>query len=116
MEDRLRTIAEERAYLDLENALHDLKRLVDINALKIALIPPEWRTAEKDFPVKPKKEKLTISLDADMVRWFRRMGQGYQTRVNGVLRAFMLAVISKEIESHGDRDWKGDLMRERKRP
>jgi hypothetical protein len=30
--------------------------------------------------------------------------------MNAVLRAYMLAVISKEIERRGDRDWKGELI------
>jgi len=30
--------------------------------------------------------------------------------MNAVLRAYMHAVISKEIERRGDRDWKGDLI------
>ena len=30
--------------------------------------------------------------------------------MNAVLRCFMLAVVSKEIESRGDRDSKGNLL------
>lgn len=37
---------------------------------------------------KPKKQSVTMRLDADMVRWFQAQGKGYQTRMNAVLRAF----------------------------
>jgi uncharacterized protein (DUF4415 family) len=33
---------------------------------------------------------LTIRLDADLLRWFRRE-RGYQTRINAILRAYMQA-------------------------
>ncbi len=33
---------------------------------------------------------------------------GYHGRINGVLRTYMLAVISKEVLSAGDRDRNGD--------
>lgn len=39
----------------------------------------------------PKKTKLTLRLDADVVAFFRTMGMGHLTRMNAVLRAFMLA-------------------------
>ena len=31
-------------------------------------------------------------LDAEVVRWFREQGRGYQTRINAVLRAYYEAV------------------------
>ena len=39
---------------------------------------------------RPVKEELTVSLDADVVAWLRRQGEGYQTRLNQVLRKVML--------------------------
>jgi len=51
-----------------------------------------------------------VTLDADMVAWFRGLGRGYQPRMNAVLRAYMHAVLSKEIERPGDRDWKGEMI------
>lgn len=38
-------------------------------------------------PTRP-KERITVRLDADMVRWFKAQGGGYQTRINAVLRAY----------------------------
>ena len=37
----------------------------------------------------PPKEQLTIRLDADVLSWLRAGGRGYQTRINGILRAVM---------------------------
>lgn len=40
--------------------------------------------------LKPANPKLSISLrvDADVLEWFKAQGDGYQTRMNTVLRAF----------------------------
>ncbi len=42
-------------------------------------------------PGVPKKLQLTIRLDDDIVAFFRAMGRGHLTRINAVLRTFMLA-------------------------
>ena len=39
----------------------------------------------------PKKEQLTIRLDNDLLNWLKLQGRGYQTRINTILRAYMLA-------------------------
>lgn len=31
----------------------------------------------------------TIRLDKDLLSWFRASGQGYQTRINAILRSYM---------------------------
>ena len=59
------------------------------------------------------RTKLTVKFDAEVVKWFRAMGLGYQARMNHVLRSWMLAVLAKETAAEGDRDWKGDLLRGR---
>jgi uncharacterized protein (DUF4415 family) len=40
--------------------------------------------------LKPATAKASISLrvDADVLKWFKAQGPGYQTRINAVLRAF----------------------------
>jgi uncharacterized protein (DUF4415 family) len=40
--------------------------------------------------LKPVSSKTSISLrvDADVLKWFKAQGRGYQTRINAVLRAF----------------------------
>jgi uncharacterized protein (DUF4415 family) len=47
-----------------------------------------WKGAKVVMPV-PKKI-VTMRLDADLLRWFRRQ-RGYQTRINAILRAYMQA-------------------------
>jgi uncharacterized protein (DUF4415 family) len=37
----------------------------------------------------PAKQQLTIRLDADVLKWLRAHGRGYQTRINRILRAAM---------------------------
>jgi uncharacterized protein (DUF4415 family) len=40
---------------------------------------------------KSKKVKLTLRVDSDVVTWFKEQGQGYQSRINALLRAYMEA-------------------------
>jgi uncharacterized protein (DUF4415 family) len=47
-----------------------------------------WKTAKVVLPTP--KEIVTMRLDADLLRWFRRQ-RGYQTRINAILRAYMQA-------------------------
>ncbi len=75
-----------------------------------SLAPPGWRPVERRAGIKPKKTRLTVTLDADMVARFRALGRGYQPRMNAVLRAYMHGVISKEIEQKGDLDWRGEVI------
>ncbi|MDA0790133.1 MAG: BrnA antitoxin family protein [Proteobacteria bacterium] len=37
----------------------------------------------------PPKQPVTLRLDADVVVWFKSQGQGYQTRINKLLRRYM---------------------------
>lgn len=39
----------------------------------------------------PQKQAVTMRLDVDVLNWFKAQGQGYQTRINKLLRAYMLA-------------------------
>lgn len=47
-----------------------------------------WKQAKVVLPAP--KEIVTMRLDADLLRWFRRE-RGYQTRINAILRAYMQA-------------------------
>ncbi|MBF9031348.1 hypothetical protein HKCCE3408_13180 [Rhodobacterales bacterium HKCCE3408] len=50
-------------------------------------IPSAWHeiAAEK----RSAKVRVSLSLDADVVKFFKSMGPGYQPRINQVLRGFM---------------------------
>ena len=39
----------------------------------------------------PPKELITLRLDAEVLKWFRSLGKGYQTRINLLLRSYMYA-------------------------
>jgi uncharacterized protein (DUF4415 family) len=47
-----------------------------------------WKSAQVVLPTP--KEVVTMRLDAELLRWFRRE-RGYQTRINAILRAYMQA-------------------------
>lgn len=38
-----------------------------------------------------RKSQITLRIDGDVLDWFRRQGQGYQTQINALLRAYMEA-------------------------
>jgi uncharacterized protein (DUF4415 family) len=37
----------------------------------------------------PAKQPVTLRLDSDVLVWFKSQGQGYQTRINKLLRSYM---------------------------
>jgi uncharacterized protein (DUF4415 family) len=45
---------------------------------------PEWAELYK-----PIKKPITLRIDADVLVWFKKQGQGYQTRINRALRKVM---------------------------
>jgi uncharacterized protein (DUF4415 family) len=49
------------------------------------------------------KARITVRLDADMVQWFKEQGGSYQTRINGVLRAYYEAQKAKRDDQHRPR-------------
>ena len=49
------------------------------------------RIARKGLPQSGRKEAISLRLDHDVLDWFKTQGPGYQTRMNGVLRAYMEA-------------------------
>jgi uncharacterized protein (DUF4415 family) len=51
-----------------------------------------WKGARVVMP-RP-KQTVTIRLDADLLEWLRTQ-KGYQTRINGVLRSWMMANSAK---------------------
>lgn len=66
----------------------------DIDLSDTAEISPEMfarAVVRKGLKPVPRKEQLTLRIDSDVVEWFRKQGQGYQTRINALLRAYMEA-------------------------
>lgn len=110
-----RNIAEEIAFVKLDTELNEMQMYVKQYLRRVEMIPPEWRSVERDVPVRPRKTKVTAAFDAEVVKFFRAMGLGYQARMNQVLRAYMLAIKSRVIYRLDNRDWKGDPIRPRRR-
>jgi uncharacterized protein (DUF4415 family) len=66
----------------------------DIDTTDIPDISPEQfaQAVVRDGLVERQpKAQLTLRLDRDVLEWFRRQGRGYQTRINSLLRAYMVA-------------------------
>jgi len=59
-------------------------------------IRPAWAT-DLVFDVREPKLAVSLRLDADVLRFFRGFGAGYQTRINEVLKAFMQARGGSEL-------------------
>ena len=49
----------------------------------------DWSGALRGVFYRPIKKPLSLRIDADVIDWFQRQGQGYQTRKNAVLRAYV---------------------------
>jgi len=49
----------------------------------------DWSEAVRGGLYKPRKQAVTIRLDADLVAWFRARGTHYQTEINRALRQFV---------------------------
>lgn len=54
---------------------------------------PEIRQLPSDAVIgkfyRPKKQSVTLRLDADVLAWLKASGEGYQTRINAYLRQLM---------------------------
>lgn len=76
----------------------DLKRLdamkdEDIDFSDIPEITPEMfahAVVRRNFEPIPRKKQLTLRVDSDVVDWYKKQGRGYQTRINSLLRAYMI--------------------------
>ena len=66
-------------------------RRLDATPIDYSDIPPLgdefFAKATAAWP--PAKQQLTIRLDADVLKWLKAHGRGYQTRINRILRAAM---------------------------
>ena len=49
----------------------------------------DWSGAERGRFYRPVKQPVTLRIDADVLAWFKAQGEGYQTRMNQVLRQFV---------------------------
>lgn len=54
-----------------------------------AIPPGFWDNAKVLMP--ETKQQITLRLDPDVIRWFRRTGKGYQSRMGAVLKSYIEA-------------------------
>ena len=94
--DEGRSLREEVAYARLVAELADMQVWWNRARRKPGVIP---RDAAGIAAVAPgPRTKLTLQLDAEVAKWFRAMGLGYQARMDYALRSWMLSVVTREIE------------------
>ena len=64
----------------------------EIDTSDIPSLPPSaWKNAVRGRFYKPVKQAVSLRLDADVIAWLKKDGEGYQTRANQMLRERMLA-------------------------
>ncbi len=44
---------------------------------------------------RPRKQQISLRVDAEVVHWFKSKGPGYQTRINRILRRVMRENLGK---------------------
>jgi uncharacterized protein (DUF4415 family) len=49
----------------------------------------DWSAAVRGALYRPVKRLTSLRLDADLLEWFKRGGEGYQTRINAALREYV---------------------------
>ena len=80
--------AYDRLFRTTQDLIHDFHNPAQVGKY----LPDDWAhipaTAVAD------KVRVTLRVDADVARFFRKLGPGYQGTMNTVLRAFMLAKLA----------------------
>ncbi|GLS85558.1 hypothetical protein GCM10010873_05310 [Cypionkella aquatica] len=60
-------------------------------------VPLAWEEIARETPHQI-KEKITLDLDKDVLKFFKAMGKGHGPRINAVLKNFMHARLSGVVE------------------
>jgi uncharacterized protein (DUF4415 family) len=64
----------------------------DINLSDVPEVSPEMfarAIVRRGLKPVPRKAQLTLRVDSEVLDWFRKQGQGYQTKINALLKAYM---------------------------
>jgi uncharacterized protein (DUF4415 family) len=89
--------AEQRAELAALAALPD--EAIDTSDAPEIL---DWSGAKRGLFYRPLKQQLTLRVDADVIAWFKARAtskEGYQTRINRVLREYVQGQARKRGQS-----------------
>lgn len=89
------------AFHQLGQVLRDLETDLRWKLDGSVRIPAEWHQIAQGRQ-EPAKAKVTLRIDADVIAFFRSMGQGHLTRMNAVLRAFMLARLAEVVKGEAE--------------
>ena len=95
MVSRSKHDAHQRMMLEMERLQADLEE----NWIDRSL-PDDWHGLFVDEDCPPAKTRVTVRLDADMVRWFRKMGPNYSRLMNRVLRVYWTALVAGHIKAY----------------
>ena len=76
--------AEEQSALDALASMPD-------NEIDTSDMPEvsDWSGAVRGGLYRPVKRLTSLRLDVDLLEWFKRDGEGYQTRINAALREYV---------------------------
>lgn len=78
-------------------------------------LPDDWTGLDWHAPVERHKTRVTLRMDSDMLRWFRKLGPGYQSRINRVLRIYWMALLAGQIRAYPHDDTLPRLKTEARR-
>ncbi len=68
------------------------------NAIRSAgRVPPAWAEIARATPHQT-KQKITLDLETDVLKFFKAMGKGHGPRINDVLKSYMHARLAGVIE------------------
>lgn len=85
---------QKQALVDFLNSAEAMRAAFPIS-YELRDLPPEWDEIDLRIKDTPKKEKITIRVDEDVVKFFRGLGPHYTTRMNYVLRTFAMGRLAK---------------------
>ncbi len=88
-----RTLGEYKLTEKQKRELAKLAAMPD-SSIDFSDIPPLtekfWKNAVRNPFYRPRKQQVTLRIDADVLAWLRQQGKGYQSRLNSLLRAAMI--------------------------
>lgn len=85
-----------RTSAKIEREIEALKKMPD-SEVDFSDIPlqnaddPRWKNAIVGRFYRPIKIPIALRLDADVLAWLKSQGEGYQSRINEILRRQMMA-------------------------
>ena len=69
--------------------------------------PINWTRAKLVYP--PRKHVINLGVDEEVLAFFKRQGKGYQTRMNAVLRTYMVHHVRDAMKAGAAARKRGEL-------